>query len=439
HYSFESVFENIMNCCNLGDSHGIVVGPEFSRIFSEILLQSIDTEVKSKLYNRSNKIVENSDYVIKRYVDDYFLFYNDDEVRKTVYDTLINELDKYKLYCNESKNKKITVPFITGVTIAKQQYKKLINNLFSKFDYIDEESERMGISSPMNRYYQMANQIITDIKCIVFNNDISYSSITGYYFTLARIKVSEIDEHIEDFRSSEEQCNKVTNFLLVIIELSFFVHSMDFRVRSTYLISQIIILISRISNQLGETNSELIRKKIYDECYLSIRSSIKKNTLKDIECLNLLIAVRDIDLQYQLSRDIIENVIALDNPDKTNYFSLMTCLFYIQNKQEYLFTRNKVFYCILSKFKSDYFTVINDSELAHIFFDSLRCPYLTKKMKTDIANVALKPFGIVTQDEVESLVSLISERNWFIDWNTSTSDSIERLLMKKELKAPYGH
>ncbi|EHD2237173.1 hypothetical protein JRK41_004395, partial [Vibrio vulnificus] len=195
------------------------------------------------------------------------------------------------------KNKKITVPFITGVTIAKQQYKKLINNLFSKFDYIDEESERMGISSPMNRYYQMANQIITDIKCIVFNNDISYSSITGYYFTLARIKVSEIDEHIEDFRSSEEQCNKVTNFLLVIIELSFFVHSMDFRVRSTYLISQIIILISRISNQLGETNSELIRKKIYDECYLSIRSSIKKNTLKDIECLNLLIAVRDIDLQ----------------------------------------------------------------------------------------------------------------------------------------------
>ncbi|EJI1386113.1 RNA-directed DNA polymerase, partial [Vibrio alginolyticus] len=207
HYSFESVFENIMNSCNLGDSHGIVVGPEFSRIFSEILLQSIDTEVKNKLYNRSDKIIENSDYVIKRYVDDYFLFYNDDAIRKTVYDTLISELDKYKLYCNESKNKKFTVPFITGVTIAKQQYKKLINDLFSKFDYIDEESEKMGISSPMNRYYQMANQIITDIKCIVFNNDISYSSITGYYFTLARIKVSEIDEHIEDFRNSEEQCN----------------------------------------------------------------------------------------------------------------------------------------------------------------------------------------------------------------------------------------
>ncbi|MEZ9438202.1 antiviral reverse transcriptase Drt3b [Vibrio cyclitrophicus] len=439
YHSFESLFEEIMNSCNLGNSHGIVVGPEFSRIFSEILLQSIDTEIKNKLSNGNNRLIENSDYVIKRYVDDYFLFYNDDTVRKIVYDTVINELEKYRLFCNESKNKYSTVPFITGVTIAKQQYKKLINDLFSKFDYVDVPSEKMGISAPMNRYYQMSNQIITDIKCIVFNNNISYSSITGYYFTLARIKVSEIDEHINDFKDSEEQCDKITNFLLVIIELSFFVHSMDFRVRSTYLISQIIIIISRISKALGETNSELIRKKIYDECHLSIKSSIKKNTLKDIECLNLLIAIRDIDLQYQLSSDDIEHIIGLDSPDRTNYFSLMTCLFYIQNKQDYLPTRTKVFHCITAKFKGNYFTVINDSELAHIFFDSIRCPYLTKKMKNDIAKLALAPFDNVTQDDIDNIVCFIEKRNWFIDWEASTSDSIERLLMKKELKAPYGH
>ncbi|EGR0910713.1 RNA-directed DNA polymerase, partial [Vibrio parahaemolyticus] len=168
HYSFESVFESIMISSNLDDSHGIVVGPEFSRIFAEILLQSIDVEIKNKLASgekSKTKLIENSDYVIKRYVDDYFLFYNDENVRKLVYDTVIEELEKYKLYCNESKNKKFEVPFITGVTIAKQQYNKLIDDLFSKFDYIDDESKKKGISSPMNRYYQIANQIITDIKC----------------------------------------------------------------------------------------------------------------------------------------------------------------------------------------------------------------------------------------------------------------------------------
>ncbi len=442
HYSFESVFESIMISSNLDDSHGIVVGPEFSRIFAEILLQSIDVEIKNKLASgekSKTKLIENSDYVIKRYVDDYFLFYNDENVRKLVYDTVIEELEKYKLYCNESKNKKFEVPFITGVTIAKQQYNKLIDDLFSKFDYIDDESKKKGISSPMNRYYQIANQIITDIKCIVYNNNISYSSITGYYFTLARIKVSEIDEHIADFKESKEQCDKITNFLLIIIELSFFVHSMDFRVRSTYLISQIIIIINRISLILGDSNSELIRKKIYDESYLAIKSSIKKNTLKDIESLNLLIAIRDIDINYQLSKEIVEKIINLDKPNTTNYFSLMTCLFYIQNKKNYLSTRNKVFDCIIAKFKNDYFTVVNDSELAHIFFDSLRCPYLTDKMKYEIAQSALSSFSGISEQEIREVIGDISQRNWFIDWDTSTSDSIERLLMKKELKSPYGH
>lgn len=442
HYSFESVFENIMNAAHLGNSHGIVVGPEFSRIFSEILLQSIDVEIKSKLscaIKSKTKLIENSDYVIKRYVDDYFLFYNDEQVRKTVYSTAVEELEKYKLYCNESKNKTSNVPFITGVTIAKQQYKKLISELFSKFDYINDGSDRKGISSPMNRYYQISNQIITDIKCIVYNNDISYSSITGYYFTLARIKISEIDEHICDFKDHPEQCDKIANFILIIIELSFFVHSMDFRVRSTYLISQIIIIINRISITLGDSNAELIRKKIYDESYLAIKSSLKKQTLKDIECLNLLISIRDIDIKYQLSKDVIEKIIRLNEPKNTNYFSLMTCLFYIQNKKDYLSTRKKVFNCIISKFKNDYFTVINDSELAHLFFDPLRCPYLTKKMKFEIAESALKPFNNVSKEEIKEIINITSQRNWFIDWDKSTSDAIERLLMKKELKSPYGH
>ncbi|MEG3220958.1 RNA-directed DNA polymerase [Vibrio gigantis] len=442
HHSFESVFEGLMNTSNLGNSHGIVVGPEFSRIFSEILLQSIDVEIKSKLAFNSNleaKLIENSDYVIKRYVDDYFLFYNDEKVRKKVYDTVICELEKYKLYCNESKNKKFNVPFITGVTIAKQQYNKLISDLFSKFDYLDSESKVKGISLPMNRYYQIANQIITDIKCIVYNNDISYSSITGYYFTLARIKVSEIDEHISDFKDSKEQCDKITNFLLIIIELSFFVHSMDFRVRSTYLISQIIIIINRISLSLGGANSELIKKKIYDESYLAIKSSIKKQTLKDIECLNLLIAIRDIDIEYQLAKDVVEEIIRLNEPSNTNYFSLMTCLFYVQNKKEYLSTRKKVFKCIIDKLSNDYFTVINDSELAHIFLDSLRCPFLTDNMKLLIAKEALSCFNDVSEEEIVEIVSIVSSRNWFIDWDKSTSESIERLLMKKELKSPYGH
>mgnify|MGYP000570755139 CR=1 FL=1 len=95
-YSFESVFEKIMNCANFGNSHGIVVGPEFSRIFAEIILQSTDVDIKNKLKDLYG-LTENVDYTIKRYVDDYFLFYNDENIRKDVYKTVIDELEKYKL------------------------------------------------------------------------------------------------------------------------------------------------------------------------------------------------------------------------------------------------------------------------------------------------------------------------------------------------------
>ena len=75
-------------------------------VFAEILLQSIDVKIKKRLKNLTPSIVESSDYVIKRYVDDYFLFYNDEGVRRVIYDTVIDELAEYKLFCNESKNKK---------------------------------------------------------------------------------------------------------------------------------------------------------------------------------------------------------------------------------------------------------------------------------------------------------------------------------------------
>jgi len=82
--------------------------------------------------------------------------------------------------------------------------------------------------------------------------------------------------------------------------------------------------------------------------------------------------------------------------------------------------------------------IFNDSELIHLFFDSIRCPYITDSQKLKIARLALENESIA-EDELLELVTIIKKRNWFIDWDTSSSAAIERLLMKKELKAPYDN
>lgn len=443
-HSFEHVYESIMMRCFNGNAHGIVIGPEFSRIFSEILLQSIDSKIKYGLENHidthgeKKPIYENTHYVIKRYVDDYFLFYNDEAIKDIVHNVVINELSLFRLYCNESKNKSSSIPFITGITIAKQEYNVLLGELFSKFDFNDESSS--GYTKRIDRFYKISNQVITNIKCIAYNNSVPYSSITGYFFTLIRSQVSEINSTAHKTSKDPIQCERLTNFLLIIIDVSFFVYSMDYRVRSTYLISQIVVIINNISKHLGSTNANLIKKKIYDEAYLSIKTAYNKKSLRNIESLNLLIAIRDIDIKYQLPIAEVERIIGLDKYEPPCYFNLMTCLFYIQNKQPYITIRNKVTSIIKLKFSHEHLNIHNDSELSHLFFDSIRCPYLTYNQKIEIAELALnKQLNLnIDKPQLLQIIEDIKSRNWFIDWNIDSADSIERLLMKKELKSPYG-
>ncbi|PHZ58898.1 hypothetical protein CRG86_014750 [Photobacterium leiognathi] len=115
--SFESNFSNLISYCNYGRHHGIVIGPEFSRIYAEILLQKIDSKIEIELNDKN--IRYGTDYIIKRYVDDYFLFYNDDRILSTIMQSTLDTLSNCKLFINESKNEDFIRPFITGVTSAK--------------------------------------------------------------------------------------------------------------------------------------------------------------------------------------------------------------------------------------------------------------------------------------------------------------------------------
>src|SRR3546814_7312990 len=51
-YSFEAQFDKLMQRANYNETNGIVVGPEFSRVFAEIILQRVDQKV---IANRSEE------------------------------------------------------------------------------------------------------------------------------------------------------------------------------------------------------------------------------------------------------------------------------------------------------------------------------------------------------------------------------------------------
>lgn len=440
HNNFENAFSSALEQANYGRTHGIVIGPEFSRIFAEIILQSIDIQIKKSL--SIDELHEGNDYVIKRYVDDYFLFFNKESIRDSVLKTIKKELEKYKLYCNESKYLEYKTPIITSVTSAKIKIQERLEALFdiqeseTTANFNDEEStphHNISIIKNLNRYDLLANRTIRDIKCLIKDSNVEFNSITGYLFTLIKIKVSALDRDLKNIEN-EIQEERLCRFILILLELTFFIYSMDLRVRSTYLVSQIIIILKRLSDNIREEKKERILKKISDESTSILNFFIKNKPVYSLEILNLIITLGSFSENTKISSDKLLDILGI-NDNTCHYFEMMVGLFYIKSDKKYRTIKNK----IVSRIKvmmSENSSLIH-SEQSHIFFDSISCPYITKKDKLKIISITLEKNNYPL-DETLHIYETLSSRSWFVEWDNEAS-IIEKLLQKKELRTPYGN
>nr|VVV03797.1 hypothetical protein AW0309160_01180 [Aliivibrio wodanis] len=427
--SFESVFSDLISYVNYGRNHGIVIGPEFSRIYAEILLQKIDSKIELSLAH--SNIRYGRDYVIKRYVDDYFLFYNDDNLLFPIKKCAQDNLSNYKLFINESKDEHLNRPFITGVTSAKMSISAFFDDLFNHVN-IDLKKEELTTTSSFYNYNKISNKFITKLKCIVSNHEVAYESISGYFLTILRRKISELSHVYSASNMDSNTSDSISRFLLLIVEVSFFIYSMDSRVRSTYIISEIILQISDICKKLDYESELMITDKIIQEAKFSIKNSIRG--IENVESLNLALSLQSLNTENSLSNDDIKNLLNVkDEVATVNYFQLVVGLYFIKNNSNFYKLKvdlcdkafNKVFSCS---------NPLQDSESVHIIFDTLRCPYLTDKFKSKIID-KLYDMNVIPQSvSKEELIECICNNDWFVDWSEL---SIKRLLKKKQLRSPY--
>ncbi|MDT8853800.1 antiviral reverse transcriptase Drt3b [Paracoccaceae bacterium Fryx2] len=72
--SFGGAFDRLMQSMNYNETNGIIIGPEVSRIFAEIIFNKIDLDIHTSLADQGFK--NGTDYSIFRYVDNIYVFYN---------------------------------------------------------------------------------------------------------------------------------------------------------------------------------------------------------------------------------------------------------------------------------------------------------------------------------------------------------------------------
>ena len=162
--TFAGSFDKLMQEINHNETHGIIIGPEFSRIFAELILQSVDRAVEQELLRHELK--HKVDYEIFRYVDDYFIFFNENSTVDKITQVLQVELKKHKLYLNTAKSIRYEKPIITEISIAKQRLASLINKQLVYQLKDIEPTNKEGQSLKKGSIYINSKNLITQFKII---------------------------------------------------------------------------------------------------------------------------------------------------------------------------------------------------------------------------------------------------------------------------------
>lgn len=434
--SFENRFDKIVQLSNYNETNGILVGPEFSRIFAEIILQEIDLNVLTKLKALGYRY--KIDFDIKRYVDDYFVFSNDKKIGDRIFDLFKAQLEEYKLFINERKTTTRERPFMTNIGVGKRELKKLVRMLFDSLE-IDRITEVDGVEkrqkeiSEIRSTYKVCKDFITDFQCILKSNELDYSILSN---DIVRKFKSEIIRKIKSPNLVYTDAN-LSKYLLTIIEIVFYAYSLNINSSSTFKISQIIVVICKFLKDKSDDVKQPIYSKIASECNLIYNLSLesRNHEITKIEIMNLLIACTRLDESYMLSERKIRQLFDLSkNKDyrNLNYFEIISLLYYCGDKTEYCRLRENIEKGIKRKIRESQ-QPFQYAELTMLFFDSITCPFVSEVTKD---RILLDSKYATSEDLNESKNKIKDQKIWFTNWNRHNID-LERTLKKKEWSSSY--
>lgn len=420
-------FDKLMQSVNARETNGIVIGPEFSRIFAEIILQYIDQKVEQELLKK--KLCQKSNYECYRYVDDYFLFYNDEKDRNHFMEILTKWLKEFKLQISPSKTEEFERPFITKVTIAKQRIEELLNNIFSiplweeVESNLDEEKVKDAEDQDSNKdleildkkfnIYLSANNVNTQIKTIVRECGIEYRDIVNFllekmsqhldaflnryemgFRKYERLMLKEDTNKDEVEIQAQRAQRKLTSYLVSLIDVAFFVFNSNRQVNTTLKLQKTMNTIVIYTKRHGEfkenprvrfqtISKDIIFKKIQDEIALVLATTDShRNTLH--ESLYLLILAKELGSAYLLAPEVIKSFI---NKSELQYnlFACIILLYYYANHKCYEGLKVSLKNEIVKKYK-----LVAESErkrnaeLTILTSDMMTCPFVDDAYKQSL-------------------------------------------------------
>lgn len=466
--TFASCIDTIQQKCNYNETNGIVIGPEFNRIISDVILSQCDVETEHSLIKKN--IFKGKDYTIYRYMDDFFIFSHKKDLIELIEKEISHVLDTYNLCLSSEKREILEYPFSFFDTVIID-IKKLIRK-------IDIE-QRIVLDSRKNKDLQKIKMLDNSIKKLNYNFDYQ---ITSKHILINKNFWDNIyNEFQEIIAKTKNKKRKAVLYFLKSIKIEFyepafikvdsysqysltaymsvlysflenitniFLNHVDSETCSAFI--KILLKIKNSVNNLSklvenDSNSffdntisklELIENKIFEKIILVIRINI--SNLSNISDLISFSKSLNRKLSSQLLCEILEK-------NKNNYFVLCAIAYYIKDNDDinklYKIVLRKLYQQILDFIQNFPTTItpnkisnkLRDSNYFYILNDFSFYTGFTEQQKEKIC--ALKQSALEDMQKYNnaeySIYKKLMEKSYF-NWELNSMD-FEKLLIKKIL------
>lgn len=430
--SFDKSFDSLMQGANWNEINGILVGPEVSRLFAEVILQQVDDDVATRLVDAG---IDASQVRIRRYVDDYLVFFNSEEVSSIARSAIDISLEKYKMSINDAKTETLESPLISDLSIARDAVRDLLRERISsqfKWALAKPGEIQLEVRPPNER---SADYLIRALKAAIKTNKASYSTISPYALGLISKVLYRANRSLTNDVVDTQNPHDIYQKLSYVLEVSSFLYRMDVRVNTTYRIASIFMAIADMADKFGSTG-HIIRREIVDHG-VSVLKQAHRASIGVCEVSSLLACLFYIGGANSVAESDVLEALRLSDASESGYFKVVTALFCAQGKPGYAALRDAACDAAEGIFEQRKMDIHLDAEATLLFFDVVSCPFARDSTKEVAIKIFTRSFGFkdMSIGDMNFLKKFAVNHLSFCDW--TSMDELPALLKRKELKPAY--
>lgn len=434
--SVYATIDNVLMNINARTSNGIVVGPEFSRMVAEILLQTIDRAVFCNLLNK--KIYLNENYNVYRFVDDIFIFADSEKLADEIVELFSESARKYLLILNDSKLYRNKVPFVLDPWLNDTNmfsnracyllfYSK--NESSSHVENISDENNTCLPHLIKSRSVSISKRsIMNQFNELICKYEEKNKTIVAYFLGTLLNKVGRNKEKVRIFKENVKE-SVVFNFL----DLVFYIYSFYPDFNNT---QRFISIVSYVKDEF-DIFEEREKLQTLFERYSFV---IEKANLNDIVNLILFCCQAKIEIPFKQEKIIEQQLIEKDDP-----LLWATYLIYSQYSKRYYNNIKEQIITLLNERLDSIIQIKNIFTYREFWWVLIfnKSPHLqiSEQSKIDkvISNISINTSNGDPGDRLGKLFLEFLKKSdvQFFEWNIQNKDFLRNLTFKTRQRTVF--